>query len=135
MNIAVGLAPREGAGRDEREDDDWADVASNDPNDHIGYRIKKSPETLEYPFEFDWNDSKVSLMRAGNVECPFTKGFLSGQSVPRPDSRENFWSPLPRDQAERFLSMIPADTRERFREFSFRMPGKVIHFAAGIRPF
>lgn len=31
--------------------------------------------------------------------------------------------------------MIPADTRKRFSEFSFGMLGKIIHFAAGIRPF
>lgn len=97
MNMAVGLAPREGASRDEREDDDWSDVASNDPNDHIGDQIEKSPETLEYPFEFAWNDSKVSLVRAGNVQCPFTKEFLLGRSVLRPDLQENFWSPLSRD--------------------------------------
>lgn len=113
-----------------RQDEDttseagWSDVMSNDPHDHIGDCIEKSPESLEYPFEMVRSaNGGLQIKRQVNPLCPLTKGFLLGRSVPEPDSEVDFWSHLTTAEKERFLAMIPdADTRNRFRAYSSAMP-------------
>lgn len=82
-----------------KAEDDWSDVASNDPNDQIGDRIEKSPESLEYPFEMvrsaDGNGLRIKRPRKPNL--PGDQGYSVGSVCAQPGFRRKLLVPsLPR---------------------------------------